>query len=214
MVNTSSKRKSDILAVILKLPLLPENSHLAERAANEIVFAVNLAVTPTKDQYLKSQQTSRFKARNQIVKAISSMETLTNSLASLGSIAVKAIDRQADHEIISDDIGYVHVRTLRMGVGALRLKALDALEELEDVKPPRGRPHKSGPAESVSQVAFKWYEKLTAEQVTRHNDAYGAKINSPFERFLADILSALELDGSHESLTRRSMEKKAKKKTN
>jgi hypothetical protein len=214
MAGTSSERKSDILAAISKLTLLPEKSHLTEHAANEIGFSVHLSVTPTKDQHLKSQLTSQVKARNQIEEAISSMETLIDSLASLGSVAVKAIDRQADHDVIADDIGYVSVRSLRMGVAALRLKAQDALEDFDGVKTPRGRPHKSSSVESVTEVAFRWYEELTGERVTRHNDPYGGKINGPFERFLGNIFSALELDGSQESLTRRTMEKRANKKSN
>jgi hypothetical protein len=214
MVDTANKRKSDILSAVLKLPLLPQKSHEAETAANEIGFAVHLVVTPTENQYQKSQLTSRFKARNQIEEAISSMETLITSLEALGSVAVKAIDRQADHDVIADDIGYVYVRSLRMGVDALRLKARDALEDFEGVKAPRGRPHKSSPVESVAEVAFKWYEELTGERVTRHNDPYGGKTDGPFERFLGDIFSALELGGSQESLTRRIMEKKANKKSN
>lgn len=105
MTDTSSERKSDILAAILKLPLLPEKSQMADRAANEIVFSAHLSVPRTEAQHEKFQLTAKFQARKQIEQAISSMDTLITSLSSLEKVAVRAIDRQADQDVIADDIG-------------------------------------------------------------------------------------------------------------
>jgi len=75
----------------------------------------------------------------------------------------------------------------------------------------RGRPD-SEPASFVTEMAAMVFEELSGKTVTRAYNAYAeAGGQSTFERFLADVFSALDIEASVERQTRALMDKTRKK---
>lgn len=209
----SKAKKAGILRAIQELSLLPEKTHLIEKATNEIFWAAMLAPKKSKKERDNDNRRSVAGAGCEIKDYIEAIENFLGCTSNLSSVAVRSIDRQTTPDIYVDDIGYVYVSNASSCMGALLDKARYALSEFPDLEKPKGRPHKNGAAENVTDVAGRWYEELTGQEVTRINDAYTNVQGSPFSKFLDELFTALDMKDSSDSLTRRSKEKKAKKKS-
>ncbi len=193
--------KEVISQAIRELPLLQGKSSLIEEAANEIYWAAILAPRKSNKEQDKELRRSVAGARGEIKSLIESIDQFLGCQSNLGSVAVRAIDRETTPDIYANDIGYVYVHNTRLFMGALRDKARDALSELPSGSKPKGRPHKNGQAENVTDTAGQWYEKLTGKKVTRIYDDYSGAHGSPFSGFLDEIFTALDIHASSDSLT-------------